>query len=79
MKALIGRDTDGWGTRGFVARLEDGQTVAAANATELVQHLRIAGVDTIAVMGSDEGDRALSAALQQALMFAWRQETPHNP
>ncbi len=75
MKALIGRDTDGWGTRGFVARLEDGQTVAAANATELVQQLRAAGVDAITMSGSDDGDRTLSTKLQQSLLDAWQQAT----
>lgn len=79
MKALIGRDSDGWGTRGFVARLEDGQTVTAANAAELVQQLRAAGVDAIAVSGSDDGDRALSTSLQQSLLNAWQQARLEEP
>ena len=79
MKALIGRDTDGWGTRGFVACLDDGRTVAAASATELVRQLRAVGVDAITVAGPDEGDRALSPRLQQSLLDAWQQATSEDP
>lgn len=75
MKALIGRDCDGWGTRGFVACLEDGQIVTAANATELVRQLRAVGVDVITISGSDDGDRALSTKLQQSLLDAWQRAT----
>lgn len=75
MKALIGRDTDGWSTRGFVARLESGQLLTAASAEEIVRQLRTAGVNAIDVSSSDDGDRALSATLQQSLLDAWQQAT----
>ena len=71
MKALIGRDTDGWSTRGFVARLETGQILTAPSAGEMVQKLRAAGIDEIELPGSHDGDRTLSAALRQSLLDAW--------
>jgi hypothetical protein len=79
MKALVGRDSDGWSTRGFVARLESGQLLTAASAEEMVRQLRGAGVDAIAVSGSEEGDRALSTTLQQSLLEAWQQATSRDP
>lgn len=79
MKALIGRDTDGWSTLGFVARLENGQLLTAASAEEIVRQLRAAGVNAIAVSGSDDGDRALSATLQQSLLDAWRKVASKDP
>lgn len=72
MKALIGRDTDGWGTRGFVALLGDGRTISAANATELVRQLRAVGVDAITMSGAGDGDRGLSTKLQQSFLDAWQ-------
>lgn len=79
MKALIGRDTDGWGTRGFVARLESGQLLTAVSAEEMIRQLRAAGADEIEVSGSDEGDRALSTTSQQLLLDAWQQATSEDP
>lgn len=72
MKALIGRDTDGWGTRGFVALLDDGRTISAADAPELVSQLRAVGVDAITMSGEGDGDRGLSAKLQQSFLDAWQ-------
>lgn len=79
MKAFIGRDTDGWSTRGFVARLESGQLLTAISAEEMIRQLRAAGVEEIAVSGSDDGDRAVSATLQQLLLDAWQQATSKDP
>lgn len=79
MKALIGRDINGWGTRGFLARLDDGRTVTAADATELVRQLRAAGVDAITMSDSGDGDRALSTKLQKSLLDAWQQAMLEDP
>lgn len=79
MRALIGRGTDGWSTRGLAARLEGGQLLTAASAEEMIRQLRAVGVDEIAVSGSDDGDRALSTTLQQLLLDAWQQATSEEP
>lgn len=71
MKAVIGRDTDGWSTKGLVARLETGQVLAAPNAGEMIQKLRTAGIDEIELPGPHDGDRALSATLRQSLLDVW--------
>lgn len=71
MTALIGRDTDGWSTRGFVARLEDGRTLTAVCERTLVQQLRAAGVNQIQVADSNDGDRGLSAA-EKSLLDMWQ-------
>lgn len=74
MKALIGRDTDGWGTRGLIARLDNGQIVRTATAVELVRQLRAIGVTAIKASGSDDGDWSLSDAARQSVLDAWQRE-----
>lgn len=73
MKALIGRHSDGWSTRGFVARTEDGRTLTATDAIALAQKLRAAGVTEVQIAGTDEGDWSLSTAQGQSLLQAWQQ------
>jgi len=62
-----------------VRRYESEQLLTAASAEEMIRQLRAAGVDEIAVSGSDEGDRALSTTMQQLFLDAWQQATSEDP
>lgn len=74
MRAFVGRHSDGWGTKGFVARMQDGQTLTATNAISMAQQLRAAGVTTIQIAGADEGDWSL---LPRKGSYSWMHGRKH--
>lgn len=76
MKAMIGKAHDGWASTGFVSLMENGSTVTANSAIELMRKLKALGVKEheLSFSGSNDGDHSLGSSQQAELRRAWQEQ-----